>query len=87
MLSIKQGDMKYYFCIFGMIWPGIELWSPRPLANILTIIPLLLNFSRQKLLLVLLGYDDISVQRGKQFQFNQLKICVKIKEKKCSTFS
>ena len=25
MLSVKQGDIKYYFWVFGMTQPGIEL--------------------------------------------------------------
>ena len=33
MLSIKQGDIKYHFLVFGMIRPGIEPRSPGPLAN------------------------------------------------------
>ena len=46
--EFKQWGVKYsfffffFFKVFGMIWPGIEPRSPRPLANSLTIIPLLL---------------------------------------------
>ena len=36
MLSVKQGSIKYHFLVFGMIRPGIELQSPRLLANTLT---------------------------------------------------
>ena len=36
MLSVKQGSIKYV----GMIWPGIELGSPEPLANTLTFMPM-----------------------------------------------
>ena len=37
MLSVKQGNIKYYFWVFGMTQPGIEPRSPRPLANTLPI--------------------------------------------------
>ena len=40
MLKVKQGGIKYYFWVFGMTPPGIEFWSPRPLANTLTIMPM-----------------------------------------------
>ena len=45
MLSVKQGGTKCHFfpfflCVFGMTKPGIEPWSPEPLANMLTIIPI-----------------------------------------------
>ena len=33
MLSVKQGGVKYHFQVFGMIRPGIEPRSPRPLVN------------------------------------------------------
>ena len=33
MLSVKQGGIKYHFWVFGMTQPGIEPWSPRPLAG------------------------------------------------------
>ena len=36
MLSVKQGGIKYHFCVFGMIWLATELRSPRSLANTLT---------------------------------------------------
>ena len=39
MLSVKQGHTKYHFCVFGIIRPGIEPWSPGPLANTLLIRP------------------------------------------------
>ena len=37
MLSVKQGGIKYCFGVFGMTQPRIELRSPEPLANTLTI--------------------------------------------------
>ena len=37
MLSVKQGGINNHFWVFGMTWPGIELWSPEPLANTLLI--------------------------------------------------
>ena len=37
MLSVKQGDIKNYFWVFGMIRPSIEPWSPRQLVNTLLI--------------------------------------------------
>ena len=37
MLCAKQGSIKYHFSVFGMIQPGIEPWSPKPLANTLLI--------------------------------------------------
>ena len=41
MLSVKQGGIKYHFLkIFGMTRPGIEPWSPGPLANTLLIRPM-----------------------------------------------
>ena len=39
-LSVKQGDIKYHFKVFGMTWPGIEPKSPGPLANTLPIRPM-----------------------------------------------
>ena len=33
MLSVKHRGIKNHFWVFGMIRPGIELQSPRPLAN------------------------------------------------------
>ena len=33
MLSVKQGGIKYHFCVFGMTWPGIEPRSPEPLSE------------------------------------------------------
>ena len=33
LLSVKQGGIKYHFKVFGMMQPGIELKSPRPLTN------------------------------------------------------
>ena len=38
MLSVKQGGIKYHFWVFRMTRPGIETWSPGPLANILGIL-------------------------------------------------
>ena len=32
-LGVQQGDLKYYFWIFGMTRPGIEHWSLGPLMN------------------------------------------------------
>ena len=40
MLSAKQGNIKYYFWVFGMTQSGIELRSPRPLMNTLLIKPM-----------------------------------------------
>ena len=40
MLSVKQGDNKYYFLVFGMSRPGIEPRSLGPLVNTLTIMPM-----------------------------------------------
>ena len=41
MLSVKQGEIKnYFFSVFGMTLPGIEPWSPGPLANTLLIKPM-----------------------------------------------
>ena len=40
MLSVKQGDIKYHFKVFGMTRPGIERRSPGPLANTLTARPM-----------------------------------------------
>ena len=40
MLSVKQGGIKYDFWVFGMIQPGIEPQSSRPLANPLLIRPM-----------------------------------------------
>ena len=37
MLSVKQRGIKYYFWVFGMTRPGIELLYPGPLANTLLI--------------------------------------------------
>ena len=37
MLSAKQSGIKYHFWVFGMTRPGIEPWSPEPLANTLFI--------------------------------------------------
>ena len=37
MLSVMKGDINYNFWVFGMTRPRIELRSPRPLANALTI--------------------------------------------------
>ena len=40
-MSVKQGGIKalffffFFFLVFGMIRPGIELWSSGPLANTL----------------------------------------------------
>ena len=42
MLSVKQGGIKYQFKVFGMTRPGIEPWSPRPLAN--TLFSRLINY-------------------------------------------
>ena len=39
-LSVEQGGIKYIFWVFGMTRPGIELRSPWPLANTLTIMPM-----------------------------------------------
>ena len=39
MLSVKQGYMKYYFWVFGMIWLGIEPGSPELLVKTLLIRP------------------------------------------------
>ena len=39
MLSVKQGDIKYHFWVFGMTRPRIEPRSPGPLANTLLIRP------------------------------------------------
>ena len=39
MLSVKQGDIKYHFWVFGMTRPGIEPRSGEPLANTLLIRP------------------------------------------------
>ena len=34
MLCVKHGGTKYHFLkVFGMTRPGIEPWSPGPLAN------------------------------------------------------
>ena len=35
MLRVKQGGIKYHFWVFGITRPGIEPWSPGPLANAL----------------------------------------------------
>ena len=35
MLSVNQDRTKYHFSVFGMTRPGIEYWSPGPLANTL----------------------------------------------------
>ena len=42
MLSVKQGSIKYhfFFWVFGMIQPGIEPRSPRPLVSTLLIRPM-----------------------------------------------
>ena len=40
MLHVKQGGIKYHFWVFGMTRPGVELRSPGPLANSLTIMPI-----------------------------------------------
>ena len=40
MLSAKQDSIKYNFWVFGMTQPGIEPWSPEPLANTLLIKPM-----------------------------------------------
>ena len=37
MLGVKQGDIKYYFLVFGRTRSGIESRSPGPLVNMLTI--------------------------------------------------
>ena len=39
MLSAKQGGIQYPFLVFGMTRPGIEPWSPEPLAKTLLIRP------------------------------------------------
>ena len=41
MPSVKPGGFKYHFCVFGMTLLGIELRSPEPLANTLTIMPII----------------------------------------------
>ena len=41
MLSVKQGSIKYHFLVFGMARPGIETTFPGPLANTLTINPIM----------------------------------------------
>ena len=33
MMNVKQSRIKYHFWVFGMTRPGIEPWSPRPLAK------------------------------------------------------
>ena len=38
MLSVKQGGIKYDFWVFGMIQPGIEPRSSKPLANTIVIV-------------------------------------------------
>ena len=40
MLSVKQGGIKYHFWVLDMTRPGIEYWSPGPLANTLLIRPI-----------------------------------------------
>ena len=37
ILSVKQGGIKYHFCVFGMTRPGIEPQSSGPLTNTLLI--------------------------------------------------
>ena len=37
MLSVKQGGIKYHFWVFEMTRLGIEIRSPGPLANTLSI--------------------------------------------------
>ena len=39
MPSVNQGDIKYYFCVFGMTRPGIEPRSTEPLGEHSTHIP------------------------------------------------
>ena len=42
MLNVKQGGIKYHFCVFGMTQPGIEPRSPGPVANTLLIRPIVI---------------------------------------------
>ena len=39
-LPYKEGSIQYHFWIFGMTQPGIELCSPGPFVNTLTIKPI-----------------------------------------------
>ena len=43
MLIVKQGRIKHHF---GMTRPGIEPWSPGPLANTLLIRPIQLKIDK-----------------------------------------
>ena len=40
MLRLNKEASNTIFWVFGMIQPEIELWSPRPLANIQIIMPM-----------------------------------------------
>ena len=43
ILGVNQGGIKYlfYFWVFGMTQSEIKPWSPKPLANFLTIMPII----------------------------------------------
>ena len=61
MLSIKQNWIKYHFWVFGMIRPGTELRSPRPLANTLLIRPMTLyNIIKHQVRKVAWNYNCFS---------------------------
>ena len=76
-LSAKQRGMKYHFWVFGMTRPGIEPRPPGPLANTLTIMPIISNLSEISLKhLRFCPNHDHNLTFSRPFQWHPFRIPV-----------